>query len=64
MKIIAAILTALIALQHFGFLIMEMFLWEEAGTQVFGLTAELTEQTAFMAANQGLYNGFLATGLL
>jgi len=59
------ILSLLIALEHFLFLILEMFLWTKPlGRKVFGQTKSKAETTALLAANQGLYNGFLASGLL
>lgn len=65
MHLIANILTALVAGLHIGFLILEMFLWQTPfGRRVFGLTPEFAAQTARLAANQGLYNGFLAAGLI
>ena len=65
MKKIAAALVALVAIEHLYILVLEMFLWTKpAGLKAFGLTPELAEQTAALAANQGLYNGFLAAGLL
>ncbi|WP_427451377.1 DUF1304 domain-containing protein [Litorimonas sp. WD9-15] len=65
MKALAKILTALVALQHVFFLVVEMFLWEhEVGRMMFDITAEFAASTAFMAQNQGLYNGFLAAGLI
>lgn len=61
---IAAILIAFVAIQHVGFLVLEMFLWQKpAGRKIFGLNAEDAAKTAVLAANQGLYNGFLAAGL-
>lgn len=65
MKKVAASLVALVALEHIYILILEMFLWTRpAGLRAFGLTPEFAEQTATLAANQGLYNGFLAAGLI
>ena len=65
MNIAAVGLTALVALLHLYFLVLEMFLWESpAGRRAFGLTAELAKATRTLAANQGLYNGFLAAGLI
>ena len=65
MKTIAVILTGVVALLHFGFMIVEMFLWQQPiGLGMFGLTEEFARDTAFMAKNQGLYNGFLVAGLL
>ncbi len=65
MKLLANIMTAFIALCHFGFLVLEMFLWTKpAGLKMFNMTPEMAENTAVLAANQGLYNGFLAAGLV
>ncbi len=62
---IAALLVLLVALEHIYILVLEMFLWTHPiGLRAFGLTPELAEQSATLAANQGLYNGFLAAGLL
>ncbi len=60
----ASIAVALVALEHLWFLILEMFLWTTPlGTRTFGLTPEFAEASKALAANQGLYNGFLAAGL-
>ena len=65
MGIAAQIAVVLVALLHIYFLVLEMFLWKKPlGRRVFRLTPELAEATASLAANQGLYNGFLAAGLL
>jgi len=66
MKTIAEILIALVALEHLYILWMEMFAWETAGKKTFkgALKSELFTPTKTLAANQGLYNGFLAAGLL
>ena len=65
MEILAKVLVALVAIEHIYILVLEMFLWTKPRTlKVFGLTAELAEKTKAMAANQGLYNGFLAAGLI
>ncbi len=65
MAILANILIALTALLHAGFLVLEMFLWTgPQGRKVFRMTAEQAEATKVLAANQGLYNGFLAAGLV
>lgn len=65
MSIAANVVIALIALLHVWFLILEMFLWTRpSGRRAFGLTAEFAEQSKALAANQGLYNGFLAAGLV
>jgi putative membrane protein len=64
MQTAAFIATALVALLHVYFLVLEMFLWTKPyGRRVFGLTPEKAEMTKSLAANQGLYNGFLAAGL-
>ncbi len=61
----ANLLVAFVALQHAGFLVLEMFLWTTPyGMRTFGLTPEFAEASSALAANQGLYNGFLAAGLL
>ncbi|MFZ2101780.1 MAG: DUF1304 domain-containing protein [Oricola sp.] len=65
MGTIAFLLVALVALAHLGFLVLEMFLWNTPfGRKSFGLTQEFAAQSAALAANQGLYNGFLAAGLV
>lgn len=65
MHTIANIITGLVAALHIGFLILEMFLWQTPfGRRTFGLTPEFAAQSAKLAANQGLYNGFLAAGLI
>jgi putative membrane protein len=65
MSIAANVVIALVALLHVYFLVLEMFLWTKpAGMKAFGLTPQGAEQTKVLAANQGLYNGFLAAGLL
>ena len=62
---VATIAVVLVALLHVYFLILEMFLWQTPyGRRTFGLTRELAAATRSLAANQGLYNGFLAAGLL
>ncbi|PUA30627.1 MAG: hypothetical protein B0W54_09200 [Cellvibrio sp. 79] len=62
---IANILIALIALLHVYILVLEMFLWEKpAGLRAFRNTPEKAAMTRVLAANQGLYNGFLAAGLI
>ncbi len=64
MSTAASIATGLVALLHVYFLVLEMFLWTKPyGRRVFGLTPEKAELTKSLAANQGLYNGFLAAGL-
>lgn len=65
MAIVAKVLIALVALEHIYFLVLEMFLWEQPRTRAaFGMTAEQAAQTKVLAGNQGLYNGFLAAGLI
>ena len=65
MLIATNVVIAIIALFHLWFLILEMFLWTKpSGRRAFGLTAEFAEQSKALAANQGLYNGFLAAGLV
>jgi len=65
MSIAASIVIAVVALLHIYFLVLEMFLWDKpAGRRAFGLTAEFAAQSKTLAANQGLYNGFLAAGLI
>jgi putative membrane protein len=62
--IAANIVVGLIALLHVYILILEMFLWDKpAGLRAFGLTKEAAVSSKVLAANQGLYNGFLAAGL-
>ena len=65
MKLIARLLILLIAVEHVGILILEMFFWNHpVGQRIFGMTPEVSSTSAVLAANQGLYNGFLAAGLL
>ncbi|MDQ0108426.1 putative membrane protein [Chitinophaga terrae (ex Kim and Jung 2007)] len=65
MIILAKIFIALVAIEHIFILWMEMFAWETVGKKVFKtLPAELFKPTRALAANQGLYNGFLAAGLI
>lgn len=65
MILIANVLVALVAALHVLFLILEMFLWDKPqGMKVFRNTPEKAEITKVLAANQGLYNGFLAAGLI
>jgi len=66
MKTIQIILIAFVALEHFYFLVLEMFLWTTPkGIKTFGLKSpEYANETKVLAANQGLYNGFLAAGLI
>ncbi len=65
MNVLAAFLVGLVAALHLYFLVLEMFLWTTpTGRRVFGTDAEFAEQTKALAANQGLYNGFLVAGLV
>jgi putative membrane protein len=65
MSTVANVLVALVALLHLYFLVLEMFLWDKpAGLRAFGHTAEAAAASKVLAANQGLYNGFLAAGLI
>lgn len=65
MPLLAIVLIAAVALLHVYFLVLEMFLWTKPlGMKVFRNTPEKAEMTKVLAANQGLYNGFLAAGLL
>ncbi|ANS76226.1 hypothetical protein AWM70_17920 [Paenibacillus yonginensis] len=61
---IALILVALVAVEHIYIFVLEMFLWTTPrGMKTFGTTKEVAEASKSLAANQGLYNGFLAAGL-
>lgn len=65
MRTTAEILTGLVAALHVYFLVLEMFLWRKPfGLKTFGMTQERADESAALAANQGLYNGFLAAGLV
>lgn len=66
MELLTNILIGLVALLHLYFLWLEMFAWETAGRRTFkgAMPAEMFTATKAMAANQGLYNGFLAAGLI
>ena len=66
MKLYLIIIIAFVALEHLYFLILEMFLWTTPkGIKTFGLKSKaFAEETKVLAANQGLYNGFLAAGLI
>jgi putative membrane protein len=65
MNLIANILVTLVAVLHLGFLTLEMFLWDHpVGRKTFKMTPEYSKASASLAANQGLYNGFLAAGLI
>ena len=65
MNAIASILVALVAALHVYFLTLEMFFWTKPlGLRVFGNSPQKAADSAVLAANQGLYNGFLAAGLI
>lgn len=65
MATLSQILIALVAIAHIGFLVLEMFFWDHpTGRKIFRLTPEFSAASRALAANQGLYNGFLAAGLL
>ena len=65
METIAAIAVGLVAVLHLYFLVLEMFFWTKPlGRRVFGLKPDFAAASASLAANQGLYNGFLAAGLV
>jgi putative membrane protein len=64
-NVAADVLIGLVAALHVYFLVLEMFLWTTpTGRRVFGLDADFAERSKALAANQGLYNGFLAAGLV
>jgi putative membrane protein len=66
MQLLSNLLIALVAIQHLFFLWLEMFAWTTLGKKAFkgAMPSEMFDATKAMAANQGLYNGFLAAGLL
>lgn len=65
LPVFATILIAVVAAIHLYILVLEMFLWDtKTGRKAFNLSAEFARETRVLAANQGLYNGFLAAGLL
>ena len=65
MQVVANVLIALVAVIHLYIVVLEMFLWTKpAGRRAFGTTREFAEASRVLAANQGLYNGFLAAGLI
>ena len=65
MRIVSSILIGLVALEHLYFLYLEMFVWTTPRVQrIFGTTPEIARDSRVLAANQGLYNGFLAAGLV
>jgi putative membrane protein len=65
MTLLAQILVGIVAVLHLGFLVLEMFWWNTPrGRATFGTTPEFAAESATLAANQGLYNGFLSAGLV
>jgi putative membrane protein len=65
MKALQKVLIAIMALQHIGFMVLEMFFWNTPiGHKVFKLPPDIMAGSVGLAANQGLYNGFLAAGLI
>ncbi len=65
MTIVANALVALVALLHLYFMVLEMFFWDKPrGMRAFGLDPEFAKASKTLAANQGLYNGFLVAGLV
>jgi putative membrane protein len=65
MALVANFLVVIVAVLHVGFLVLEMFYWDRpAGRKIFHTTPEFSKASAVLAANQGLYNGFLAAGLV
>jgi len=61
----ANLMTGFVALEHVGFLVLEMLFWDHpVGQRIFEMTPDYAAQSATLAANQGLYNGFLAAGLV
>ena len=65
MTLIANVVVGLVALLHVYFMVLEMFLWDKpAGLRAFGQTLEKAQASKVLAANQGLYNSFLAAGLI
>ena len=65
MKAVASLLVFLVALEHLWFMVLEMFLWSTPiGRKTFHLTENFAIETSALAKNQGLYNGFLAAGLI
>ena len=64
MRAVAKLLAVLVALEHVGIMVLEMFFWDHpVGRKIFNMTPEVSAVSRVLAANQGLYNGFLAAGL-
>jgi len=64
MRTVAKLLAGLVALEHVGIMVLEMFFWDHPlGRKIFNMPPEVSAVSRVLAANQGLYNGFLAAGL-
>jgi len=64
MRLLANVLTFIVAVSHIGILVLEMFFWSHpVGQKIFSMTEEAAKSSEILAMNQGLYNGFLAAGL-
>lgn len=64
MRTFGRVLAVLVAVEHIGIMILEMLFWDHpVGRQIFSMTPEISAASATLAANQGLYNGFLAAGI-
>ncbi len=64
MRKVANVLIGLVALEHVGIMVLEMFFWDHpVGRRIFNMTPDVSAVSRVLAANQGLYNGFLAAGL-
>ena len=65
MKNLTNIIISFVAIEHIGFMVLEMFLWTKPiGLKIFKINSQFATESAGLAANQGLYNGFLAAGLI
>lgn len=65
MELLSLVLVAVVAIEHIGIMCLEMFFWDHpTGQKVFDMTPEQSAASRVLAANQGLYNGFLAAGLI
>jgi putative membrane protein len=64
MTLAATVLTVLVLLIHVYIVVLEMILWRSRGPKVFGITEQFARDSAALASNQGLYNGFLVVALL
>lgn len=64
MPLLATVLTSLVVLIHIYIVVLEMVLWRSRGPRVFGITPAFAQQSASLASNQGLYNGFLVVALV